>query len=525
MNLTLLYAIISFAGSVLSVLILLPLFISYSRKRKLIDSPNERASHTIPTPTSGGITFIAAILVSILSFQLSNELLIVAGTLIGIGIMGFLDDRLDLNALLKLAVEGAIVLLIYSIGINTHALESILGFGQLPLALSFLLTFIVIAGLINAFNLIDGIDGLAGGISLINTLCFSWIFWQHSDTGFLLLHLCLSGALIVFLYYNFNPAKIFMGDAGSLIIGLLMGISFLRVLSFENDLTSTWAFCMMLFPSIDMLRLFVARILQKRSPFSADRNHYHHLLLKTGNNHKQAAIACYTIHIVLLLFGMLLLKQLSFIQTNLIMLCSSIIVYSLIELRFVRIQKEQKKNVAQFLSKKLDYNRLFQRLQRNRNKTHSIYYFTDSGKILHVQLDGTVSYLYDYDDLRTMTISNYPDVLLYYSEQRYMDKTIQFLAFLKSINAPVPVIILSDNSDQSTAVSCIREGAVDYIDLREQHAKEHLSESVAELLDYQDRLYELHEHTSKGINHFKVMLYILLFVIISFITTYYFVET
>jgi len=349
-------------GSTLSVAIFIPKLIKYSLKQHWVDVPNKRASHVSPTPTSGGITFVVAVLISLMTSSWSIETSIIHFLLILIGLMGFFDDRYNLSPMLKLIIEAIMVLFIFSIGIDTRLLESIIGLTEMPLFVSLTLTFIVICGLVNAFNLIDGINGLAGGIALMNTLLFSAIFYFHGNLEMCLLHLSISGALLAFLKFNFNPAKIFMGDAGSLIIGLLMGISFLMALQFENPITSTLAFTMMIFPSVDMLRLFISRIINKRSPFSADKNHYHHLLLKAGDNHKQAAIICYLIHAAIIGVGALFLNWFSFRQANFLILTSSVVFYTIIEIRFLIIQRKKYKFITELLQKTIDKNQLLKRL-------------------------------------------------------------------------------------------------------------------------------------------------------------------
>lgn len=523
MNTTLIYAITTFLGSTIGVSFLLPRFIAYSREKKLIDAPNERASHSIPTPTSGGITFIVSILITVLTLSLSFESLIICALLCMIGVMGFVDDRLDLNALLKLGIEAVVVGVLFYLGISTKPLEVICGLPDLPVAATFFLTFMAIAGLINAFNLIDGIDGLAGGISLINTLSFAYIFWTCGNDGFTLIHLALSGALIVFLFYNFNPAKIFMGDAGSLIIGLLMGISFLRVLEYENDTMTTWAFSMMLFPCIDMLRLFISRIRNMKSPFSADRNHYHHLLLKTGNNHRQAAIACYIIHTLIILSGLLLLKYLTLIQTNLIVLNSSVIVYMLIEWRYLKIHQKQRKAVDHYLKRTLDNNRLLKRIAGSEiNGNNLLFYSPDETVEFPAKsINFYLATLNSFRDLKEQIVHRQPDILVCYAGAHNTEEILQIIRFLQMNQFPVPVIVLSDTGDKTNAINFIREGAVDYIDSRDPETGQLLNGSINEILEYRSQLQVKGKHSLKTLAHAKAIFYILLFVGISVMAIYF----
>jgi UDP-GlcNAc:undecaprenyl-phosphate/decaprenyl-phosphate GlcNAc-1-phosphate transferase len=337
-------------------------YIRYSLKKQLpviqIDnSPNIRL-----TPTSGGIIFLIGIIVATISNFSDWNTLVIPGALLLISIIGFIDDRHDLTTLPKLMIEGVLVALLFLSGCNSLALQEILGINNVPILFTLLFTFIVIAGLINAFNFIDGIDGLAGGIAVINTALFGSLFLYHGNWELASIHLCMAAVLLVFLTFNFHPAKLFMGNAGSLLIGLLMGISFLIMLDYHDPTSSTLAFCMMLLPSIDMLRLFLSRIMNGKSPFAKDKNHFHHLLLKTGNNHRQVAITFYIIQLGILLAGLVLLQFFSFKQANFMVLTSSVGMYALLEIRYFLAKRKELNNIQLFLSNATKHNRLLKRL-------------------------------------------------------------------------------------------------------------------------------------------------------------------
>jgi len=331
--------------------ILLPKFMKYSLKKQWIVISSKSTSHAKRIPTSGGMIFIPVIAISLIISNWSTENSILHFLLILIGFIGFSHDRSNLSTLLKLVIEAMMVLLIFLIGIDTSTLESILGFSNLSVLFKLFFTFIVIYFLINAFIRIDRFDGLIGGISLINTLLFAGIFYFHGNTEMCLLHLAFSVALIVFLTLNFNPAKVFMGNAGSLMIGFLMGFSFLMILQYEHSLTSTLAFTMMIFPSMEMLRHIVSTLLNQRSFFSSDKNHCHHLLLKMNHNRKHAVLMSYSLHATIIGVGVLFLNWFSFVQANFIVLTSSVIVYLIIEVRFLIIQRKQYKIITELLRK------------------------------------------------------------------------------------------------------------------------------------------------------------------------------
>jgi UDP-N-acetylmuramyl pentapeptide phosphotransferase/UDP-N-acetylglucosamine-1-phosphate transferase len=171
-----------------------------------------------------------------------------------------------------------------------------------------LFTIIVVT---NSFNLIDGVDGLAGSLGLLTTLVFGTYFYIIGDLAFSVMAFSLSGSLISFLIYNFSPAKIFMGDTGSLLLGLInsiLVIKFINIASLPDgpmtlEAAPAIGFAILIIPLLDTLRVFSLRILNRRSPFSPDRNHIHHFLLDLGLNHKQITLACVSANVVFIVLA------------------------------------------------------------------------------------------------------------------------------------------------------------------------------------------------------------------------------
>jgi UDP-N-acetylmuramyl pentapeptide phosphotransferase/UDP-N-acetylglucosamine-1-phosphate transferase len=337
-------------------------FIRHSQKKQIRFIQSVSISSILPTPTSGGIVFLIGIIVATISDISDWNSLIIPSTLLLICVVGFIDDRRTVNTLLKLVMLAVLVVILVLSGCNSLTLQEIVGLNNMPILFTLLLTFIVIAGLIQAFNFIDGIDGLAGGIAFINTALFGSLFLFHGNWQLASIHLCLSVILLIYLFFNFHPAKLLMGYAGSLLIGLLMGISFLMMLDYHDSTSSTLAFSMMLFPSIDMIRLFLSRSLNGKSPFAPDKNHFHHLLLKTGNNHRQAAITCYIIQAGIILSGLLALQFFSFRQANFIVLTSSVGIYAVLEVQYFIAKRKELANMQSFLRNAAKHNQLLKRL-------------------------------------------------------------------------------------------------------------------------------------------------------------------
>ncbi len=307
-------------------LIIIPVVIKWVNKRGFLAVPNHRTSHTIPTPSMGGIGVYIGLL-AILPFLIFN--FEIATLLICVTILffaGFWDDRFDMKSLVKLAVQLICAIALYAVGFRIDNLHGIMGIHEIPAIWSSMITIVFIVGVTNAFNLIDGIDGLAGGVSLINSFFFGLIFLMNNQINYAVIAFALCGALLGFLKYNFSPAKIFMGDTGSLFLGLLMSVFIIKTLqtNINTELSISVSLILVFLPVFDTLRIFMFRILKKKSPFSADKNHLHHLVLKITPNHKHATLLICLFHCSLL--------SLVFLRTY---LDSSVLLTSLIGLLLV----------------------------------------------------------------------------------------------------------------------------------------------------------------------------------------------
>jgi UDP-N-acetylmuramyl pentapeptide phosphotransferase/UDP-N-acetylglucosamine-1-phosphate transferase len=222
---------------------------------------------------------------------------------------GLKDDIVVMSPINKLLIQlFAASLITIGQGITIDHFHGILGINEITYPVSIALSIFTIIVITNSINLIDGVDGLAGGIGFIIALAFAIWFNHIGQSGFALMAFALSGALLGFLLFNFNPAKIFMGDAGSLTVGFLLSVFAIKFISinspisnFENKILSAPAIAIsiLIVPLYDTLRVFIIRTIKRKSPFEADRNHVHHVLLKIGLNHK---MVCYTLYAISILF-------------------------------------------------------------------------------------------------------------------------------------------------------------------------------------------------------------------------------
>ena len=285
-----------------------PVVVYLSREKNLMAIPDYRSAHSTVTPNLGGIgIFIAFTLTLMIILGISesilknlNEILLL---LAGVSIMFFLgvkDDLIGISPFKKLfgqAIAAALVVLVS--GIQIQSLGGLFGIYELPYLVSVLFSILLFLFLINAFNLIDGIDGLASVIGIICCMVLGFFFLIFEQTAMMLVSFVLVGALIGFLRFNFSVEnKLFMGDSGSMVVGFViiyLATKFLQVIPVEvSGMIMPNKFILILsllfFPILDTIRVFVIRILNKKNPFKADRNHIHHRLLDLGLSHLQATL-------------------------------------------------------------------------------------------------------------------------------------------------------------------------------------------------------------------------------------------
>lgn len=287
----------------------IPVIIQVAKSKKLFDEPDERKVHKTVIPTLGGLGifagFILATLIGVPAGS-SSELQFIAAACIVIFFLGIKDDIMVLSASKKFAGQLiAAGILIKFGGIQITNMYGFLGIHELPAAASVVFTMLTIVVITNSFNLIDGVDGLAGSLGLLTSLVFGAYFAFNGNITFAVVSLSLAGSIAGFLIYNFSPAKIFMGDTGSLLLGLLnsvLGIKFIAIAGNPNSTLHLEAapaigFAILMIPLFDTLRVFTLRILNRRSPFSPDRNHVHHFLLDLGFSHKMVTFTCVTANI------------------------------------------------------------------------------------------------------------------------------------------------------------------------------------------------------------------------------------
>ena len=324
------YILSAFLLSLICGVVTTPLILDFCKRKRLYDIPNERKVHKNATPRLGGISFLPSMLlaslVTIIAYnhniheqqvQVSTWTLGFFFSLLLIYGVGLIDDLVGLGAKTKFTVQIVAATILPICGLYINNLYGFCGIHEIPFSIGSVLTVFVIVFVSNALNLIDGIDGLSAGISLIALLGFLVCFIREDIIAYCILISGLIGILIPFLYYNIlgkaeDNRKIFMGDSGSLTLGFILGFLFVKF-TMDNPNVKHFrlesmmlAYSLLIVPSFDVVRVSLVRLFHKAHIFQADKNHIHHKLMRTGMNQHQALITILAITLVFILINLTL---------------------------------------------------------------------------------------------------------------------------------------------------------------------------------------------------------------------------
>jgi UDP-N-acetylmuramyl pentapeptide phosphotransferase/UDP-N-acetylglucosamine-1-phosphate transferase len=298
----------------------MPVIIRIAKAKGFVVRPNKRMSHTGEIPNIGGLNICFSYMLTFLLFesnQFSQNQFFLIGLLI-IMTIGFIDDVLVLTPAAKLVGETlAGIALIGFADIRITHLHGLLGITEIGIIPSYLISLFILIAIINAVNLIDGIDGLASGLGILYCLFFAVYFGLAGETSWSISAICMIGSLAVFFTFNVfgHREKIFMGDSGSLLLGYLLTtfvFRFCEINAYHEvpeflhmDAAPAVAICVLTVPIFDTIRVSLTRIKKHRSPFLPDKNHIHHLLLRTGLNHIQTTCVILTVSMLFIGLGIL----------------------------------------------------------------------------------------------------------------------------------------------------------------------------------------------------------------------------
>lgn len=308
---------VAFSMSYVSI----PPIIALAKAKGLYDKPNGRSVHSYITPTLGGIAIFAGFVFSSLVFSCyessSYISYLTAGCLL-IFLVGLKDDVFVLSPFKKMLTQIIAALIVVVLAdVRITSLHGLFGIHEIHYALSFLISMFVFVAITNAINLIDGINGLSALLSIMAALSFGIWFFIAGFYNYAVLCFALTGSLSGFLPFNISKSgncKIFMGDTGSLLTGFVL--AFLAIGFNEANLVADATFKIssapavsigfLFIPIFDTLRVMIIRIIKKQSPFSADKRHVHHLLLKLGHSHLSASLTLSFATLIIIIFSLFL---------------------------------------------------------------------------------------------------------------------------------------------------------------------------------------------------------------------------
>jgi UDP-GlcNAc:undecaprenyl-phosphate GlcNAc-1-phosphate transferase len=313
--------LIAFAATAVMSLILTPLSIRFADRLGAIDVPNDdRRVHAKPIPRTGGIAVAASfVIVGIAGLAINAAFAFglplnavrtgeVVALFVGVSVgavFGYIDDRLELKARWQFIFQFALAGIALVFGVTIDKIPNPLGEQGIPLGelAAAAATTIWIVGMLNSVNFIDGLDGLLAGIALIAVTTLGVISLLDAPIQPIVAVMCalLAGSLLGFLPYNFHPARVFIGTAGVFAVGYA-----LAVLSVMGTAKVALALLLLGVPIIDAFWIIIRRVSSGRSPFSADRGHFHHRLLDSGLSHRQAVLVIYAMCVVLAIAGLIL---------------------------------------------------------------------------------------------------------------------------------------------------------------------------------------------------------------------------
>ncbi|PXX25032.1 MraY family glycosyltransferase [Arenibacter sp. ARW7G5Y1] len=371
---TYLLVCVAILAPVLLSLRMYPVIIYLVKSKNLMDEPIDRSMHTAKTPTLGGvgmfITFSLTLIglgmvMGLSQIELIKLLSIIAAS-ITLMFLGIKDDLVGLAPKKKFMIQIlAALMVIVLTDVRIASCYGLLGLEELPYIVSVAFSVFVFLAVINAFNLIDGIDGLAGTIGVIVTAAFGGFYILNERYLMVIISFALIGALLGFLRFNLSSRrKIFMGDSGSMFIGFILAYQAISFLEFNATTVTPYtvhvapimAMAILSYPILDTLRVFTIRIAQKRSPFSADRNHIHHRILALGLTHKKATLTLGIINILVIALAFIIKDLYINLQLYLLVLAVPLLYFSpwLIFRRGSKKSKMQRKRTLAMLRARIN---------------------------------------------------------------------------------------------------------------------------------------------------------------------------
>ncbi len=353
------HIILSIISSFVITYTAIPSIIKVVELRNFYDTPDERKLHKRRIPTLGGAAIFAGMSIASIVWNRSGQLqelpYIIAGSIV-IFFIGLKDDILIIAPLKKMGGQALAAIIVVVFGdIRLTNLHGLFHIYEIPFFLSIALSFLIIVSIINAYNFIDGLDGLASSLGMLSTTVYGLWFILHGNYSFSIISFSLLGALAAFLRFNVHSGKlkIFMGDTGSMLIGFLLSVSLIYFIEENEDVAQPYAlisapaiaFGVIIVPFFDMLRVMFIRVFITRSLSTADKNHIHHRLIRLGLTHIQSTLILVAINLGFIIF-MVYFRRLGIIRLFLLSLIFAMVLsYLPTILMFRKLKRENQKKI------------------------------------------------------------------------------------------------------------------------------------------------------------------------------------
>lgn len=341
----------AFLIGLILVYVSIPVIVRISKEKHLYDEPDERRLHKVVIPNLGGVAIFIGIsiatLLSLHQFEFIDFRYIQASMII-LFFIGIKDDILIISPRKKFIAQVLCALILIVLGgIRFTNLHGILGLDEINYTLSVIITLLAIVSIINAINLVDGIDGLAASIGIFSSVIFGAKFLVTSNEDYAILCFAMIGSLLAFLWFNVygSTNKIFLGDTGSLLLGLLIAIQVIQYNEFaltttpqEISFSPIFSLAILATPLADMIRVFAIRIYKGKSPFAPDMSHVHHRLLKLGFSHFNSTI------IIVFTNGFIITLAFAFrfLNKHVLMFLLIVVIFLLLQLPDLFLKRKQK---------------------------------------------------------------------------------------------------------------------------------------------------------------------------------------
>ena len=328
-----------------------PYILDVAKAKNIVDNPDARKLQRVPVPVLGGLTVVFGILSGLMAFNLFGDFsdMFPAFATIIILIIGLIDDMISLSPRVRFVVEIILILyLIGTTGCQLNDFHGLWGLSVIPNYISVPLTVFACVGIINAVNLIDGVDGYSSGYSIISCVLFGVMFYALGDIRMVTLAAIVAASLLPFFLHNVfgKHSKMFIGDAGTLSLGIIFSVFVMTIISSSQNIDGLptnlglipFTLAVLCVPVFDTLRVMSTRIVKGRSPFSPDKTHLHHLFLELGYSHIGSALSIITINLFVVLCWFLAFRAGLSIDTQLYIVIVFGILVTFIFYPFVHVQ-------------------------------------------------------------------------------------------------------------------------------------------------------------------------------------------